>query len=235
MVSSSCRRWKPSTIRVYGSGMTNDRSLPGELAARRRREREIIGAFVRTCQGSDADAMTAAASRLDLVLDGWKRAFKRIAQLPAVDRKLQTAFLHGWVRSGDHIRDEVNDDLLLCDGLRVLMPPYTGRGRRLFRGEGAANRRRRTYGLSWSTNRPVAESFAQGPWQMTDGGSVLLETDAPPIAIFCNISAGPNRNGEAEYLVDRRRLIAVRVVARYPKRSLEEDLAAQKTLKASLS
>ena len=59
---------------------------------------------------------------------------------------------------------------------------------RLYRGDGAHNRRRRTYGLSWSVERDVADDFARGWWRDGKGGSVLLATDAPAGAIICDVS-----------------------------------------------
>jgi hypothetical protein len=63
--------------------------------------------------------------------------------------------------------------------------------------------------LSWSAKRSVAETFGEGTSGLYEDGSVLLETLAPPEAILTKM---PERYGEGEYLVDRRRLRAVRVL-----------------------
>lgn len=90
---------------------------------------------------------------------------------------------------GDHIRSETGDDLLLADALRVLLPVYRGPSRRLWRGESAWNRRQRTYGLSWSRNAQVADHFARSHVRMIQGGTVVLETDAPAEAIVSVVPA----------------------------------------------
>lgn len=88
----------------------------------------------------------------------------------------------------------------------------------LYRGESASNRRRRTYGLSWSREQGVADGFARGIWQTFEGGSVLLETIVEPQTIICAPMLHDNGYGEDEYLVDRRVLGTVTVLARYPQR-----------------
>jgi hypothetical protein len=106
--------------------------------------------------------------------------------------------------------------MALVKALRVLLPAYTGPRLTLYRGDSAWNRRRRSYGLSWTASQAVAEAFADGPlWRSCQGGSVLLQADVPPEAIICGPSLLANRYGEEEYLVDRRHLRSVAVLRRY--------------------
>src|SRR4051794_18188634 len=67
--------------------------------------------------------------------------------------------LESWNAYGDGYRDAISDDLTLVRLMRVLLPRYQGGPLTLFRGEGAPNRRHRTYGMSWTTDRKVAEYF----------------------------------------------------------------------------
>lgn len=83
-----------------------------------------------------------------------------VSRLSAVPDEIRQAFLRLWLRYGDGIRQETDNDLALAAGLRMLLPSYEGPPVRLYRGEGARNRKYRTYGLSWTTDRVVAESFA---------------------------------------------------------------------------
>jgi hypothetical protein len=123
---------------------------------------------------------------------------------------------------GDSLRQEVGDDLILCDALRVLLPPYKGPAPlRVYRGEQAFNRKRRTYGLSWSRDREVATSFANGFTRYAEGGSVLLEANAPRPAIISIIGSWRN---EKEVIIDRRKLNEVRVLARYPQKNIKTGL-----------
>jgi len=58
-------------------------------------------------------------------------------------------------------------------GLRSLLPRYAGPTLTLYRGDGARNRRRRTYGLSWSTNRDTARGHATGYWRTFESEGVI--------------------------------------------------------------
>jgi hypothetical protein len=127
-----------------------------------------------------------------------------------------------WIPYGDHIRGEVGDDLLLADALRALLPPYRGPSLRLWRGEIASNRRSRRYGLAWSRHSAIADGFARGIMRTCEGGSVVLETNAPIGAIICSMPSRGDRYAEKEVLVDRRRLDRVRVIKRYAQIGWEE-------------
>jgi hypothetical protein len=70
-------------------------------------------------------------------------------------------FLSVYVSYGDSLRNQVDKDLALADGLRALLPRYNGPAITLYRGETAWNRQRRTYGLSWSAS--LARGFAKLP------------------------------------------------------------------------
>jgi hypothetical protein len=114
-------------------------------------------------------------------------------------------FARVWVKYGDGWRSDVNDDLLVLDVLRCLLPPYEGPGLTLYRGDSAFNRRRRTYGMSWSASRDVAHDFAQRNRSRYVAGSVLLQVDAPPDSILFAPALHVNDYAEDEYVVDRRR------------------------------
>jgi hypothetical protein len=153
---------------------------------------------------------------------GWKRVFRGIAKLNRVNADMREAWLRIYVARGDHIRIKVEDDLLLIGALRILLPRYRGPAVTLYRGDSFWNRRRRTYGLSWTSEREVAESFANRDWRTCEGGSVLLQTRAPPSAIICAPHLLDKGYGEHEYLVDRRRLGRVTVLQLFSQLSIEE-------------
>jgi hypothetical protein len=151
------------------------------------------------------------------------RAAAKLTDVPAKSRTMMLAL---WVQDGDALRDSVANDLLLFDALRNILPPYRGGPISLFRGETWFNRRRRAYGLSWSSDRIVAESFARNYPNFYVKGTLVLETLAPADAIICvpqlcGIDQLPP-DAEAEYLVDRRRLKSVKAIAKYPPSSATE-------------
>ena len=62
-------------------------------------------------------------------------------------------------------------------------------------------------------DHPVrAIAAEQGFCRTCEGGSILLETMAPPEAIICAPAMFGDRYAEQEYVVDRRRLTGVKVV-----------------------
>jgi hypothetical protein len=148
---------------------------------------------------------------------GWPRVLRAIARSP---QPLPPAFgeylFHRMIESGEYLRQEAGD-LPLIAALRAISPPYAGVSLRLYRGEAAPNRRRRTYGISWTLDRAVAAVFAAGLQQSAPGGSVLLETDAPAAAII-RVCVGGRHEAEQEVWVDRRALGQVRVLQRYAHR-----------------
>ena len=55
----------------------------------------------------------------------FKAAFRAVAKHSA-PMEFRNRFSRIWQLDGDHVRSEVNDDRTLIEGLRVLLPPYTG-------------------------------------------------------------------------------------------------------------
>ncbi len=126
------------------------------------------------------------------------RAFRAAARLPGTPEATRQHMLWRWWKDGDSIRSEVASDLVLIAGLRALLPPYDGPAVTLWRGDSWFNRCRRTYGISWSSRRDVAERFATGMYQTFAGGSVVVEASVPAAAIICSVDPHlrPDQRGE---------------------------------------
>lgn len=196
-----------------------------ELREARRRARNAVKDFVEGAASGDVRRIFSALSDLDYAEHdggGWRRALRRVAQLPMVPAGTRAAFRALYLEHGDNIRQGTGDDLVLAAGLRVLLPPYTGKSRRLFRGETAYNWKRRMYGASWTADIAVARSFAMtGYCRTARGGSVLLSVLAPASAIIHAVEADADRFAEHEFMIDRRGLPRVEVVRRYPQLSAD--------------
>jgi hypothetical protein len=184
------------------------------LAAFRRREREAANLFADAIRRGEG---LAVAGEVDMAL-AWKAAIRAAGRLTGLSNASRQVFLDFWVQHGDALRQEAGADHELLAALRACLPPYRGPGRVLYRGEAARNRRRRTYGSSWSSDRRVAEAFAEGGAHNYEGGTVLLVADVPAEAI---VAAAPRSTGEREFIVDRRWLKAgsVRVLRRIQQRA----------------
>ena len=164
-------------------------------AEERRLERSVVRDFAQAVRTGNAELCVQSIETLEeRVPWRWPAVMRAVAKSPCASDEFRERLLALWVRCGDHMRQEVGNDLVLADGLRAMLPPYTGPAVTLYRGEGAQNRRRRTYGLSWSATAESARTFASSVMCRTSvGGSVLLETLAPTEAIICAPAALDNR------------------------------------------
>lgn len=212
------------------------------LRAERRQDRTIAERFVTACRdGSVSDLQEAAAALDGESANGWVIALRKIVKMRlSVTPEIQQAFFRLWVEHKS-IRLSVGDDLMLISALRLLCPPYEGKAARLFRGALADERRRRLYGLSWTTSIDIAERFAERTPDLYE--RIVIETHAPAEAIIAKVDYPEpltpaevqkiNRDHpgviinqyhkESEYLLDRRRLMSVKVVRRYPAASATLD------------
>jgi hypothetical protein len=182
--------------------------------------RQAVRDLVRAVHAGDAESFYDAAEAFDLFPNVWRDFMRKVAKANPSD-DFRKFFLRLWLRDGDTIRLGVDDDLVLCDGLRSLLPRYAGPTLTLYRGDSARNRRRRTYGLSWSANRDTARGHAMGVWRSSEGGSVLLEAKVSSEAIISAPALLGDYYGEEEYIVDRRRLSAVKVLERFSQTSID--------------
>ena len=197
--------------------------LPDPIRERRAKQRAAIQAMADATATGDIPRLVDAIEQIDQIGD-WTKAFSALGRLEKkIPARMKQAWLGLWIGSGDHLRGEVRNDFLLTKALVKPLPPYQGPPVRLYRGETKWNRRRRTYGLSWTSQREVAVAHARGILQTYDGGSVVLQTDAPAKAIIC----APAHHGrhqaryhEREYLVDRRQLREIKVLSRFAQREL---------------
>jgi hypothetical protein len=208
-----------------------------ELRKEERARRTAAADFVRACQAGDVDKFNETVDFInERTVGGWTTAIRKLArEIRVVSPDIQFAFQRVWIGS-KMLPRRVDDHPALCDAARVLLPKYRGPAVHLFRGAGALERRRRAYGMSWSTQIAAAERFAEER-RVMDGGSVLLETLAPPEAIISaivypepfteaeiaelearcpgEVIEEPSGYGaEGEYVLDRRLLGAVQVIRR---------------------
>lgn len=174
-----------------------------------RRKRAVVKALLRSITDDCRSDYIAAINQVELV-GAWPEVMRGMTRLKAVPAWLSELWHGSHLQDGEHMRDVVGD-LTLADAYRRIFQPYQGPAQTIWRGESAWNRRRQTYGLSWTTSREVAEGFARARQEIYQGGTVLLRTEAPVEAIIWE----SDDFGEAEVMVDRRRLGKVELVERY--------------------
>jgi len=219
-------------IKMRGDGEALE--LLKVLAMHRRIAIKAVRDFVEGAARGDCERMVACLDALDYGEcdgGGWARAMRAVTRLASVPHGVKEVFLRVFIRYGDNIRQACNKDLVLADGLRVLLPTYEGPALRLYRGEAFCNRSRRTYGLSWTAKADVARQYAEhGFYRASAGGTVVLETFAPTEAIICAPALLDDRYAEEEYVVDRRRLASVKAIERFPQLSHDQMRGLQTCL-----
>ena len=185
-------------------------------------DRTSIARFVTAVSSSDSAAIfdSFVQCRAQGTL---RRALMKPPSLPPMAAAARRDFREFCRTYGDSLRNDVGDDIVLIRALRALLPAYRGGPVTLFRGEGAKNRKRRAYGMSWTTVRAVAEHHAKGWWRTSRGGSVVLKVAAVAASIIASLK-GFDRFAEREYLVDRRFLTNVHVIERYSQALPTESL-----------
>lgn len=189
--------------------------IENRLRQERKASRDAARAFEEACRAGEMASFYEAVEQLnDWTVDGWRLAMRRVARLPKVNREIKNAFLGVWIEH-KMLPLTVGDRPALVKALRVLLPKSSGHRVPvlLFRGAGGRERRCHFYGFSWTSDRSVAEGFAQH-WANSTHGGVLLQTLATPRAI---LTARENVAGyyeESEYVVDPYKLGKVSVIKR---------------------
>lgn len=188
------------------------------IEAEEKRGRLAVRNFVDAARRADLDGMAACFRDLEgygyIKGAGWDSAMRELAKIEKLPALTQEYFAEVWNRKGDHIRGECHKHEALIIGLRRLLPAYQGKGGiQLYRGETAWNRRSRAYGISWTSDWMIAQSFAEFKGT-SHGGGVLLGVIASKEAIIAKMRVASR---EREYLVDRRFLRDVFVIKRFPR------------------
>jgi hypothetical protein len=187
------------------------------------REQRTVREFIEAYRAADIRRFVDAMGELEYVCRGWSQALRGTLKSPVQPDHFRRLLLDMWRHHGEHLRSEVDNDLQLLDALRLMLPPYIGPAITVFRGDGFANRKRRTYGLSWSRDVEIAREFgSRGTWRTTRGGSVLLEASAPPDAVICEVCEADDDYCEKEIIIDRRRLRSVKVLERFSQLGIDE-------------
>lgn len=173
-----------------------------------------VNRLVRAFENGDWQAFDAAILEIE-VAQLWNVAAQQLIGLAKPHSTLSEEFHKLWTVRGHHIRAQVADDFLMLDVLHVLLPTYTGPSLTLYRGESAARWSEGLLGIAWSSREETARMFGGGLNALYPGGGVLLSTDAPAEAIIASPSRHSIYLDEHEYVVDRRRLGAVRELDRF--------------------
>jgi hypothetical protein len=121
------------------------------------REACMTGGYCSLLYGPEEPAaISPRGLRLLTAYGIWPQAMRAIVEIGNVHPRAQRRFLQSWVDcDGYAVRALTGDDELYFRALRVIMPPYCGPARVLYRGQLAGM----WTGVSWSTNFMVAQGY----------------------------------------------------------------------------
>jgi hypothetical protein len=184
--------------------------------SRAKREVSPVNALVLAITDNDWPAAKSSFAKIEV--EGlWRHACLKIRCLRhGAPPDVAHGFHSDWTERGHSIREMVADDPVLLDALRILLPPYEGPDLLLYRGESARRHRQKRHGFAWTDRVDVARMFASGLNATEPEGGVLLSAMASSEAVIASPSPHSIYLGEYEYVVDRRRLTEISVVARFP-------------------
>ncbi|NNU45235.1 hypothetical protein [Ramlibacter montanisoli] len=106
-----------------------------------------------------------------------------------------------WIEAGHQIREQVDDDRALIRLLRKMLPPYSGPGLDLYRGENVNRWRAGRLGLAWTLDVETARMFGRG-LNAFYGGGVLLRARFEAPAILSAPSEHSRYLDEGQFTVD---------------------------------
>jgi hypothetical protein len=162
--------------------------------------------FSRALRDRDSDAAVACMRALDR-LDCWHAAFAQLITDPAsVVPGESVVWL--WISYGFHVSASLQGDRVLTAVLKALLPPYSGAGINLYRGEAADRYQKRILGMSWTTDIQVARNFARS----REPAGIVLKLEASPKMGLSGPTAHSEYLGESEYLLDPSAIGAIEVV-----------------------
>ena len=157
----------------------------------------------------------SAAEFQAITEDGrWRSYSAALMNEPEIDAAISESFSTYWIVAGHRIRAQFESDAALVQFLRFMLPPYTGPGLTLYRGENMARYEKGYIGLAWTAEIETARMFGRG-LNSVEGGGVVLSARCPEESILCGPNAHSNYLGERQYTVDPRLCESFKLVERH--------------------
>src|SRR5271157_1198533 len=141
---------------------------------------QTIRRFCRYLQSEDSAGLEAAARAMNR-LDCWRSAVDQLKTGPSPNIVKGRALLSFWNEYGLYSvgRGMKGDLPQIIDAFKYLLPPYTGEGLTLYRGEVELRHTMGVYGISWTPIFEKAKQFAVRRWP-DEGSGVVLKIEATP-------------------------------------------------------
>lgn len=146
---------------------------------------------------------------------GWSDFYKLVRSIGECSMSMKNEFHLIWVERGHFIRNSINNDTQLLQLLRLLLPPYTGEGMILYRGENIERYNAGRIGFCWTPQQDKAKEFARGLNSYKFGG-VLLRAWFSKKAVLAGIHPHSQYLGEYEITVDGSAAERIYAVEEFP-------------------
>ncbi len=168
---------------------------------------QTVERFHKYLQTGDSDGLDATVKALNRH-NCWRAAIDGLVTGPSPNRPKGIALLSFWKTYGLHsIPRGMTEDLhCLIDAFKYLLPPYTGEGLTLYRGELDSRHKKGIYGISWTTIFKTAKMFADRRLP-DEGRGVVLKIEAMSnmiVAAMKDYLPHTLKVEEDEYLIDSR-------------------------------
>ena len=144
----------------------------------------------------------------------WRKlALSVIEQRDVLPASIDSFGAH-WIEAGHHIRQQINDDQMLCAFLRLSLPSYQGKELLLYRGENIDRFQAGKVGLAWTSDLKTAEMFGSGLNAINSGG-LLLQAIFPVGSVITGPNAHSQYLGEEQFTVDVAQAKNIKVLQQY--------------------
>lgn len=131
----------------------------------------------------------------------WQERAVALVDCECLPDEYQSRFHIYWTVAGHHIREQIDNDVLLSRVLAIALPKYHGESKILYRGENLARWNNKRIGFCWSDNIETARMFGRG-LNATNSGGVLLRIRTDDNVIIAGPSTHSKYLGESEYTID---------------------------------
>lgn len=131
-------------------------------------------------------------------------------EFETVTQKFKDEFHQFWIKRGMFICQQINNDELLRDVLRKLLPPYKGEEITLYRGENIKDYRENRIGFCWTSDLKTAKKFSTR--NAYNNSKLILSGRFGKNSIISGIHPHSEYLNEQEYTVDPFKITNITVI-----------------------
>ena len=119
-------------------------------------------------------------------------------------------FYKFWIERGMFVRKQINNDELLRNLLRKLLPPYQGEEITLYRGENIKDYRKNRIGFCWNSDLKIAKRFSTR--NAYNNSKLILSGRFDKDSIITKIHSQDDYMDESEYIIDPFKITNITII-----------------------